>query len=166
MKKPLESGKNLLIISSLLCIAFSGGCGGVDIPADLPKLYPVKVNVKFGGEAIEKVNVSIIPVDKNKWNASGYTDKAGTATLKTSFSFDGAPAGTYTIAFSKSTSTGTAENASTVESVIPLKYSVTQSKETVEVKPQSNKFTFNLDGGAEIKTVNEPTNTGRMPKAM
>ncbi|MDR2440527.1 MAG: hypothetical protein LBE12_14290 [Planctomycetaceae bacterium] len=152
----------LLFISTIVF-----GCSyGPEKPTDLPKLYPVEVSVKFGGKAIENVNVSLIPVDKSKWNAAGSTNSKGIAKLSTSFSFSGVPAGQYIIAFSKNQTIGTAENASTVESEIPLKYSVTQSQETVEIKPQSNKLTFNLDGGSEKKVVNEPTNTGRMPKAM
>ncbi|MDR1491872.1 MAG: hypothetical protein LBT05_04010 [Planctomycetaceae bacterium] len=152
----------LLLIGSVVF-----GCSyGPKKPADLPKLYPVEVSVKFGGKAIEDVKVSLIPVDKSKWSAAGATNSKGIARLSTSFAFSGAPTGRYIIAFSKNQATGTAEDAFTVESEIPLKYGVAQSKETIEIKPQSNKLTFNLDGGGEKKVVKEPTNTGRMPKAM
>jgi hypothetical protein len=156
------------LLSLLFLVGVLTGCSRLPPkPADLPKLYPTRVTVTFGGKAIEGVNVSLHSTDKNvKWRASGYTNSHGTADLKTSFAFPGVPAGNFIISFDKQSGETSAENKSTVASEIPLKYSIEHSRETVEIKPEKNVFTFTLDAGTETITVTEPNTTGRMPRAV
>jgi hypothetical protein len=163
--------KYCLIIPLLILLFLVGvftGCSRLPPkPADLPNLYPAKVTVTFGGKAIEGVNVSLHSTDKNvKWRSSGYTNRNGTADLKTSFAFPGVPAGKFIISFDKKSSEVSAETKSVVTSEIPLKYSIEHSQETVEIKPEKNVFTFTLDAGTETITVVEPNTTGRMPRAV
>ncbi|MDR1290967.1 MAG: hypothetical protein LBK06_07195 [Planctomycetaceae bacterium] len=160
--------KKYSLVIPLLTLLFFAGCSRLPPkPADLPKLYPTKVTVKFGGEAIEGINVALRPTDKNvKWRASGYTNSDGTADLKTSFAFPGAPVGNFVISFDKKSSEASMENRSVVTSAIPLKYSIEHSQETVEIKPQKNVFTFNLDAGTETTTVVEPNSTGIVPRVV
>ncbi|MDR2705886.1 MAG: hypothetical protein LBC02_08935 [Planctomycetaceae bacterium] len=121
-------------------------------PEGLPKLYPCKVSVTFGGEKIEGVTVSLVSKDPNfKWKSGGKTDKNGVAELRTSFAYPGAPEGIFTIAFFKIKDPpgGNTLEAMTPISLIPLKYSADQSKETVEIKSGKNEFSFTLEGGEE-----------------
>ncbi|MDR1477991.1 MAG: hypothetical protein LBJ00_03525 [Planctomycetaceae bacterium] len=161
-------GLVIQLLTLLFWVEFFIGCSRLPPkPADLPELYSAKVTVTFGGKAIEGVNVSLRPTDKNiKWQASGYTDNNGIANLRTSFAFPGVPVGNFIISFDKKSSEASAENKSVVTSEIPLKYSIGRSLETIEIKPEKNIFTFNLDAGTETITVDEPNNTGRMPKAV
>jgi hypothetical protein len=122
-------------------------------PEGLPQLYPCKISVTFGGEKIEDVTVSLVPKDPNvKWRSGGKTDENGVAELRTSFAYKGAPEGVFTVAFSK---TKDGPGGNTLEemamiSLIPLKYSAGQSKETVEIKSSGkNEFSFELEGGEE-----------------
>ncbi|MDR1483220.1 MAG: hypothetical protein LBT09_00190 [Planctomycetaceae bacterium] len=141
---------SLLIL--LICF-IADGCRRLPPPPEgLPKLYPCKVSVTFGGEKMEGVTVSLISKVPNfKWKSGGITDKNGVAELRTSFAYSGAPEGIFTVAFSKTQDPpgGNTLEAMTPTSLIPLKYSADQSKETVEIKPGKNEFSFTLDGGAE-----------------
>jgi hypothetical protein len=121
-------------------------------PEGLPQLYPCKITVTFGGEIVEDVTVSLISSDPTfKWKSGGKTDKNGVAELRTSFAYPGVPEGTFTVAFAK---TKNGPGGDTIEemtpiSIIPLKYSASQSKQTVEIKRGKNEFSFTLDKGEE-----------------
>jgi hypothetical protein len=141
---------SLLIL--LICFVVQGCRRLPPPPEGLPQLYPCKISVTFGGEKIEGVTVSLVSKDPNfKWRSGGKTDKNGVAELRTSFAYLGVPEGIFTVAFSK---TKDGPGGNTLEemaliSLIPLKYSAEQSKETVEIKSGKNEFSFTLEGGEE-----------------
>ncbi|MDR0391003.1 MAG: hypothetical protein LBH59_03775 [Planctomycetaceae bacterium] len=120
-------------------------------PEGLPKLYPCKITVTFGGEAIEGVRISLVSTEPNyKWKSGGSTNKNGVAEMRTSFAYSGVPSGKFTIAFDKiEDSFGDTVETMTPMSLIPLKYRPDKSTEIVEIKEGKNEFTFTLDGGKE-----------------
>jgi 5-hydroxyisourate hydrolase-like protein (transthyretin family) len=129
------------------------GCSRLpEKPEGLPDLYPCKIVVTFDGQPIEGVNVSLRSTDvtDTKWRSGGKTDKNGVANLRTSFAFTGAPEGTFVIAFEKIESrVGNTVEEMTPLSLIPLKYSIAQSNEIIEIKPNKNVYKFELDAGSE-----------------
>jgi hypothetical protein len=146
--------RNLMTAAAafLMIVFVLTGCKRLPPPPEgLPKLYPCKITVTFGGEIIENVSVSLISADPNdKWKSGGKTDQTGTAVLRTSFAYTGVPEGTFTVCFEKTRENqGETIAGMTPTSLIPLKYRAGQSKETVEIKPGNNEFTFTLDGGEE-----------------
>lgn len=148
----------------LACIAVSVGCRRLPPPPEgLPPLHPCTISVTFGGEAIQGVNISLVPKDSNsKWKSGGKTDESGKAVLRTSFAYPGAPEGVYTVGFdiTKESHGDTAETMAPI-SLIPLKYRPDRSSETVEVKPGKNEFSFTLEGGEERLPVSKDS---YMPK--
>ncbi|MDR0611555.1 MAG: hypothetical protein LBG58_15715 [Planctomycetaceae bacterium] len=141
---------SLLILS--ICFVAAGCRRLPPVPEGLPKLYPCKISVTFGGEKMENVTVSLVSKDPNfRWKSGGKTDKNGVAELRTSFAYPGVPEGIFTVSFSKTQDPpgGNTLEAMTPTSLIPLKYTADQSTETVEIKPGKNDFSFTLDGGKE-----------------
>jgi hypothetical protein len=135
----------------LLCF-FVTGCRRLPpVPDDLPQLYPCKITATFGGEAIEGVRISLISTESGyKWKSGGRTDKNGTAEIKTSFAYSGAPKGKFIVAFDKTEeSHGDTIEEMTPISLIPVKYRPDQSTEVVEINEGKNEFTLTLDGGKE-----------------
>lgn len=128
------------------------GCNRLpDRPEGLPPLYPCSITVKFGGESIEDITVSLLPEDSTcKWKSGGQTDKNGRVAVKTAFAFPGAPSGKYTVAFTKQEERiGNTYEDMTPVSLIPRKYGPTRSQEKVEIVEGKNEFFFELDGGEE-----------------
>lgn len=147
----------IVILSLNFCVI---GCNRLPPPPEgLPKLYPCKITVTFGGEIIEGINVSLKSSDPNfKWTSGGITDKNGVAEIRTAFAYPGAPEGNFIVSFNKvkeergykkNKSDGTPIITLKPISVIPLKYIPGKSTETVEIKKGKNEFTFTLDGGQE-----------------
>lgn len=149
-----------IIVFLLLTATISGiSCSyrpQLERPKGMPELLPCSISVTFGGNVIEGVMVSLIPIESNSdWKPSGTTDKNGTAILSTSYGFKGVPAGKYTVAFVR-----VVENPNYNEndsksmpnrSLIPLKYGLKKSTEQVEVKTgEKNVFSFALDAGEEF----------------
>ncbi|MDR1053646.1 MAG: hypothetical protein LBL39_05675 [Planctomycetaceae bacterium] len=140
-----------IVLFGILCV---GCCGCKRLPPPpegLPKLYPCKITVTFGGQVVEGVNISLASVDPNyKWKAGGRTDKNGVAEIRTSFAFSGAPLGQFKVGFDKIREEGN-ENGSAVIyiSFVPLKYSRSKTTEIIEIKEGKNEFNFNYDGGEE-----------------
>ena len=81
-------------------------------------------------------------------------DAEGKLTVKTGFYYEGAPSGEYRISFAKLQERwgDTLEEMQPL-SLIPLKYGPQKSDLTVEVKPEKNEITLELDGGEEIVPV-------------
>jgi hypothetical protein len=139
------------ILSFLMLMCMSCGKNLPPRPEGMPKLYPCTVTATFGGVPIAGVCVVLFPQTENeKWKPTGITNAEGYAKLSTSYGYPGAPAGTYTVTFSLICEPDEdAPQGTPVISLIPLKYSKDQSKETVEIKPGKNEFSFTLDGGEE-----------------
>lgn len=140
------------VVVILLLYFLTTGCSRLPpAPEGLPKLYPCKIKVTFGGETIEGVRVSLISTDPNyKWKSGGSTNKKGVAEIQTSFAYPGVPKGRFTIAFDKiEDCLGNTLEEMTPISLIPLKYRPDKSTEVVEIKEGKNEFTFTLDGGQE-----------------
>ena len=127
-----------------------------DRPEDLPSLYPVRLNVTFGGAPVEGVTVNMTPLDPalKKWKSGGQLDAEGRLEVKTGFYYEGAPEGEYRISFAKLQERwgDTLEDMQPL-SLIPLKYGPLKSELTVSVKPEKNDITLELDGGEEIVPV-------------
>ncbi|MDR1484575.1 MAG: carboxypeptidase-like regulatory domain-containing protein [Planctomycetaceae bacterium] len=143
-----------LRIFCVLFLFFHFGCGGrvLPRPEGLPVLYPCDITVTFGGVPIRGVRVMLLPQEENKkWKPSGLTNAEGNVELSSSYGYAGVPAGIYTITFSLIQEPDEEETRRGIPplSLIPLKYSQGKSKEIVEIKPEQNKFTFNLDAGQE-----------------
>lgn len=122
------------------------GCGrGPKRPGDMPKLVPCVVYVSFGGETMEEVSVYLIPEDKklNKWGAGGLTDAHGKANLKTHSVFEGAVPGNYVISFRK---LAEPVDMNTPPSLIPEKYTLGKSQETMTVSQGQKEYRFELEG--------------------
>jgi len=135
--------RNAIVLLLTLLIGF--GCFRVPKrPADMPKPTPCVVLVTFGGEVMEDVSVYLTPVDRqaNQWGAAGLTNAEGRATMKTNSVFDGAVPGDYIISFRK---LGAPVDMNTPPTLIPEKYTLGKSKETMTVSKEQSEYTFSLD---------------------
>ncbi len=146
-----------LALAMLTLVALTSACKRLpDRPDDLPQLYPVVLRVTFGGAPVEGVTVNMTPLDPalKKWKSGGQLDAEGKLTVKTGFYYEGAPSGEYRISFAKLQERwgDTLEEMQPL-SLIPLKYGPQKSDLTVEVKPEKNEITLELDGGEEIVPV-------------
>ncbi|GHT30447.1 hypothetical protein FACS1894214_0330 [Planctomycetales bacterium] len=122
------------------------GCHrGPKRPADLPALTPCVISVTFGGEIMDGVGVLLTPEDKqvNKWSAGGKTNAEGKATMITSSVFEGVVPGHYIVSFKKS---GKPIDMNEPPSLLPKKYALGQSKETISVTKEKSEYVFELDG--------------------
>jgi hypothetical protein len=145
---------SLLIFFTLLAM-MQVGCSCSQLPPEpegLPKLYPCNVSVTFGGKPLEGVQIVFVPEDaQSTWRPSGSTNKDGKMIPYTSFGYKGAPAGKYTVTFSLVVEPDDNSPPNTpATSMIPLKYSPSQSQEKVEVVAGRNNFDFELDAGEEV----------------
>lgn len=134
-------------------------------PEGLPELYPCEICATFDGKTIEGVQVALIPETSvsKKWRAGGATDEKGVAKMRTSFCYEGVPAGSYRLSFSKLQERwGDELDEMTPLSSIPLKYGPEASEISVEIKSEKNRFSFDLDGGEELVPV--PKGTRPAPK--
>ncbi len=129
-------------------------------PEDLPKLYPTTIEVTFGGEIVPDVSVIMTPTDAalKKWKSGGKTDEKGRCVVKTAFCYDGAPQGSYKLAFSKlEERIGDELEDMQPLSLIPMKYLPQNTELTLDVKPEKNVVRLELDGGQEIFPVPKGT---------
>ncbi|MDR1964214.1 MAG: hypothetical protein LBQ50_10580 [Planctomycetaceae bacterium] len=125
-------------------------------PEGMPELHPCSVTVTFGGSAMQAVIVSLIPVESNsEWKPTGTTDKNGTAMPSASYGFKGVPEGKYFVAFTRTVDNPNYDEndpqSPPARSLIPWKYSIGKSTETLEIKAgEKNKFSLALDAGEEL----------------
>ena len=129
-------------------------------PEDLLELYPTTIEVTFGGEIVPDVSVIMTPTDAalKKWKSGGKTDEKGRCVVKTAFCYDGAPQGSYKLAFSKLEERhGDELEDMQPLSLVPLKYLPMNSDLTIDVKPEKNNVKLELDGGQEIMPVPKGT---------
>ena len=135
----------LNIVVFILAFVIGFGCSrGPKRPADMPKPTPCIVRVTFGGEVMEGVSVYLTPEDKhvNKWGAAGLTNAEGRAIMKTNAAFEGAVPGNYTISFRK---LAEPVDMNTPPTLIPEKYTLGKSQETMTVSKEQSEYTFSLD---------------------
>jgi hypothetical protein len=114
----------------------------------MPATTPCTLTVTFGGEKIEGVGVSLKPKDQSQpWYANGKTDQSGKVVLKTQGYYVGVVPGEYGVSFQKN---GLAElndqgMPTRTPSLIPLKYTAGQSKETITVTKERSEYVFELN---------------------
>ncbi|HBT77259.1 MAG TPA: hypothetical protein DEB39_10135 [Planctomycetaceae bacterium] len=135
----------IALIVSIFLVAGNGCRRGPKRPADLPELTPCTVVVTFGEKIMEGVGVYLTPADKaaNKWGAGGVTNAEGKADLITSSLYAGAVPGDYVISFKKQ---GAQVGTNEPPSLIPRKYTLGRSKETMTVKTDQREYVFALEG--------------------
>ena len=143
-----------LCVIALLTTVCLGGCGRrlPNRPSGLPKTTPCTLTVTFGGDKIEGVAVLFTPKDQSqRWYAGGTTDQNGSVAMKTGGHYIGVVPGEYTVSFQK---TGRVELDQydmpiRSHSVIPLKYTAGQSRETITVTEEKSVYVLELDGDSD-----------------
>jgi hypothetical protein len=118
----------------------------------MPDTIPCTLTVTFDGEIIENVAVLFTPKDKSLlWHAGGKTDQDGKVVLKTGGHYDGVIPGEYTVSFQKTGQVELDKNDMPIRShsLIPLKYTAGQSKETITVTAEQPVYVFELDGKSD-----------------
>lgn len=141
----------ILCIACCMSFVCAIGCNRLPKPPEgMPELTDCTVVVTFGGEKMEGVSVLFQPKvkEENNWAAGGQTDSEGKAVMKTAAYYDGVAPGEYTISFQKVEPDGMGPG----RSLIPLKYSNNNSKETIVVSKSQSEYVFALDAlGADLK---------------
>ena len=138
-----------LCLLLLLCTVCLGGCGKrlPPRPSGMPDTTPCTLTVTFGGEKIEGVGVSLKPkAPVRRWYANGKTDPNGKAVLKTNGYYNGVVPGDYTVSFHKNGLAELDEQGMPIRtpSLIPVKYTAGQSKETITVTTEQSVYAFEL----------------------
>ena len=133
----------------LLCTVCLTGCGKrlPNRPSGLPDTTPYTLTVTFGDEKIEGVSVLFTPKDKfQRWYAGGKTDSDGKAIMKTGGHYIGVVPGEYTVSFQKTGRVELDEHDMPIRShsLIPIKYTAGQSKETIIVTTEQSDYDFKL----------------------
>ena len=130
-----------------LCII---GCQRLpERPEGMPELVPCTVAVMFGGEAMEGVQILLHPKNlaENTWVAGGRTNTEGRAVMTTAAYYRGVVPGEYTVSFQKHAPEEMRPDGMPLpaRTLIPLKYAVGKSKETIAVSPSQTEYVFTLD---------------------
>jgi len=96
----------LFLVSACL-LALATGCGEPR-PEGMPELYPATVTVMQDGNPLPGAAVTLLPQDAalTRWPAGGTTDESGAVKLHTYSTYPGAPAGTFKVTVSKTTTEG------------------------------------------------------------
>lgn len=104
------------------------GCGGQELPPDLPKLYPATILVESDEGPVADATVVLSP-EQGKWSAMGTTGENGVVVLKTNGTYPGAAEGRYQVLISKMS----------VEPIDPSKkLTGDNTKVTYEIDPSFN----------------------------
>ena len=85
---------SVTIITGMLVFA---GCGGQNLPKDLPPLYRQSIIITQEGKPFAGVSVVLHPIEESKWNAGSATDANGTAEIRTHGLYRGVAAGKYKV---------------------------------------------------------------------
>jgi hypothetical protein len=140
----------LICLLVLLSVISLGGCKRLpERPSGMPDTTPCTLTVMFGGEKLDEVGVFLKPKDLSKpWSAGGKTDKNGKVVLKTGGYYTGVVPGEYTISFQKNGLAELDQQGMPIHtpSLIPLKYTARQSKETITVTKEQSNYVFELEG--------------------
>jgi len=123
-----------------------------DRPEGMPDLTPCTIEVTFGGERLPDVGVLLKPKDAandspSAWPAGGKTDSQGKAIMKTAAHYTGVVPGEYVVSFEKYAPEEMRRDGMPLpaQTLVPLKYSSRQSKETVTVTKSQTVYTFDLE---------------------
>ena len=84
------------LVALLGILVFIAGCGQ-KLPADLPKLYPTRVEVTADGQKLERAVVGLHLVGTTEPLSGGMTNAGGIAEIVTRGLYSGAPAGKYKV---------------------------------------------------------------------
>lgn len=88
------------LLTALVFLGLSVGCGKVDVPAGLPVLHPVVITVLQDGQPLAEASVAMY-AEGSKWTVGGSTDAKGRALIRTLGKYPGAPEGTYKVCIIK-----------------------------------------------------------------
>ena len=77
------------------------GCGGKELPAGFPKLYPCTITIVQEGEPLAGAVVRLHPQNPLDWMVDGKTDGRGVAVIHTHGIHAGAPAGDFKVTVDK-----------------------------------------------------------------
>ena len=151
----------ILISTFVITLLIQAGCNKESgQPADMPKLYPVAIEVTGDGQPLEEILINLIAKTPAKYGtASGTTDAFGVARILT-YGFVGVPLGEYTVTLSRTDIEGMTrvENAGgwdefggQVYQYVESKYTKTDSTPySITVTEKGAKETFEI--GAPVRT--------------
>ena len=90
----------MVLAFAMLLIA---GCNSQPHPKEMPRLYPVTITITQENTPLEGASVVLHPQDESmkRWAANGFTDKNGTAVLKTLSRYPGVVPGKCKVVISK-----------------------------------------------------------------
>ena len=89
------------ILMTSACLILNG-CGGSDLPPDMPKIYPTTITITQDDRPLEGASVVLVPMDpSNTWHAGATTDAAGNAVMLTHTQYNGVVPGKYFVIVSK-----------------------------------------------------------------
>lgn len=147
-----------LLYGYVILAAAIGGCRRQLIPDDLPKLYPVKIEILQDGKPLEGARITLIPLlEQGKWTSGGRTDATGVTTLQTHGKYAGVPTGQYKVCVSKEwnekgSPDGMSENHSSDKSytLVEKKY-LSASTTPLEIEVTTQKNIVSYDIGKSVK---------------
>jgi len=148
------------LASSMVGVLIILGCGD---DTGLEKRYPVRGTVTYQGKAVDHGTINFMPATGGSGRAAGASIENGSYSLTTASEGDGALPGAYNVTVTALEVSDNAElkaiakggqfhhdkdfakATANAKSLIPKKYaSLTTSDLKAEVKPESNKFDFDL----------------------
>lgn len=90
-------------LTILLAFLVCSGCNRDNRPADLPKLYPVILDITVDGQPLDNALVVLHAENEAiaKWTVGSVTDAAGKAIIVTHGQFQGAPEGKFKVCVRK-----------------------------------------------------------------
>lgn len=96
-----------MILLLLVC-----GCSNENRPKDLPKLYPVILNILLDDQPLNDALVTLYTENRDiaKWSVGSVTDADGKAIIMTHGQFHGAPAGKFKVCVKKTKVEGEEES--------------------------------------------------------
>ena len=108
--------RTILFLAISTALLFQMGCGPNDgRPADMPKLYSVKVTIMQDGKPLEEADVTLTAKTPSNYGVStGYTDASGVAVMRT-YGYNGVPVGQYTVSITKRTVEGGTRTTSPID---------------------------------------------------
>jgi len=154
--------RTFLFLTISIALLLQAGCGPRDDrPADMPRLYPVKISIVQDGKPLEEADVTLTAKTPTNYGVStGFTDASGVAILRT-YGYNGVPVGQYTVAVIKRTVEGatlatspidgsTYETGGTVYQTVDVQYTDTvQSPLNINVTEKG--ATESFDVGAPVR---------------
>ena len=154
--------RTFLFLTISVTLLLQSGCGSNDgRPADMPRLYPVKVSIIQDGKPLEGADVTLTAKTPSNYGVStGLTDASGVALLRT-YGYNGVPVGQYTVAITKRTVEGatqatsaidgsTYETGGTIYQTVNVQYTDTkQSPFSIDVTEKG--ATESFDVGAPVR---------------